>query len=55
MTPRLAGILVNGLLLGLAAVTLFPLAWMLSVSFMAPGEASTLPPPLLPDEPPLAN
>ena len=55
MTPRLAGILVNGLLLGLAAVTLFPLAWMLSVSFMAPGEASTLPPPLLPDEPTLAN
>ena len=48
MNPRLARALVNGLLLGMAAVALLPLLWMLSVSFMAPGEASSLPPPLLP-------
>ena len=40
--------LVNGLLLGLAVFALFPLLWMLSVSLMAPGEASVTPPPLLP-------
>ncbi|KZC42455.1 sugar ABC transporter permease, partial [Rhodanobacter sp. FW510-R12] len=51
MNPRLAKALVNGLLIGMAAVALFPLLWMLSVSFMAPGEASALPPPLLPKHP----
>ncbi len=55
MTPRLAAIMVNGALVGLAAVALFPLLWMLSVSFMAPGASSTLPPPLLPEAPTLAN
>jgi len=55
MTPRLAKVLVNGLLIGLAGVTLFPLAWMVSVSFMPAGAASTLPPPLLPEAPTLAN
>ena len=40
MNPRLAVWLVNGLLAALAASALFPLLWMLSVSFMAPG-AST--------------
>jgi multiple sugar transport system permease protein len=43
-----AGFLVNGLLLGAAAVTIAPLAWMLSVSLMAPGEATAPTPPLLP-------
>ena len=38
-----------------AALTIFPLAWMLSVSFMAPGEASHFPPPLLPAVPTLDN
>jgi multiple sugar transport system permease protein len=38
---------------GLAAV--FPLVWMLAVSFMAPGEASHFPPPLLPKQPTLVN
>ena len=42
-------LVVNGLLLGIAAVTLLPLLWMVSVSLMPPGEASTFPPPLLPD------
>jgi len=46
---------VNGLLVGLAVVTMAPLLWMLSVSFMAPGAASTLPPPLLPAAPTLEN
>jgi multiple sugar transport system permease protein len=38
---------------GVAAV--FPLLWMLAVSFMAPGEASHFPPPLLPKQPTLVN
>ncbi|MDL2353909.1 MAG: carbohydrate ABC transporter permease [Pseudomonadota bacterium] len=46
---------VNLLLLLCAALTIFPLAWMLSVSFMSPGEASHFPPPLLPAHPTLAN
>ena len=48
MNPRLARTLINGLLLGGAAVAVFPLLWMLSVSFMPPGQASSLPLPLLP-------
>jgi multiple sugar transport system permease protein len=52
---RLSGLLINGLLLGAATVTLLPLAWMLSVSFMSPGEASTFPPPLLPGRVTLTN
>lgn len=55
MRPRIAHAVVNGLLALLAAASLFPLLWMLSVSFMAPGEASTLPPPLLPSRPTLEN
>ncbi len=42
------------LLLILAGFALFPLLWMLSVSLMAPGEASQFPPPLLPDAPGLS-
>src|SRR4029453_12584872 len=38
---------VNGALLGLTVVTLFPLVWMVAVSLMTPGEASTYPPPLV--------
>lgn len=48
-------ILVNALLAVLAFVSLFPLLWMLSVSFMPAGAASTLPPPLLPAAPTLDN
>ena len=44
------------LALALAALlTLFPLAWMVSASFMVPGEASTYPPPMLPRAATLAN
>ena len=52
---RVAALGVNGVLLGTAAVSLFPLLWMLSVSLMAPGEASSFPPPLLPRHATLAN
>ena len=42
--------------LGLAtAFAILPLLWMLSVSFMQPGEANSLPPPLLPASPTLGN
>ncbi len=47
--------LVNGLLLAAAAFTLFPLLWMVSVSLMSPGEASTYPPPLVPERATLGN
>jgi multiple sugar transport system permease protein len=42
------------LILALAAFALFPLFWMVSVSFMSPGEASRFPPPLLPSDPSLS-
>jgi multiple sugar transport system permease protein len=38
-----------------ALLTIAPLLWMLSVSFMARGEASQFPPPLLPGDPSLDN
>ena len=53
MNPRLAVWIVNGLLGGLAAATLFPLLWMLSASFMAPGASTSLPTPILPPSPTL--
>jgi multiple sugar transport system permease protein len=52
--PRAEPWLVNGALIVVVLVTLFPLVWMVSVSVMAPGEASTSPPPLLPASPNLA-
>lgn len=55
MTPRLARALINGLLIGAAAVAVFPLLWMVSVSFMPAGQASSLPPPLLPTHATLDN
>jgi multiple sugar transport system permease protein len=55
MNPRLAKAAINGLLAGGAAIALFPLLWMLAVSFMQPGEASALPPPLLPAHATLDN
>ncbi len=36
-------------------LVLMPLLWMVSVSFMAPGEAAAFPPPLFPKEPTLEN
>ncbi|TMG97877.1 MAG: carbohydrate ABC transporter permease [Betaproteobacteria bacterium] len=55
MTPGLARVIVNGLLFGIAAITLFPLVWMVAVSLMSAGEASTYPPPLVPSHPTFAN
>jgi multiple sugar transport system permease protein len=46
---------VNGALMLISVLTLMPLAWMVSASLMAPGEASRFPPPLLPAAPTLAN
>jgi multiple sugar transport system permease protein len=51
--PR--GIAINLLLVLCALLAIFPLVWMVSVSFMAPGEASHFPPPLLPKAPTLVN
>lgn len=52
---RWNGWLVNGALLALSLVSLAPLLWMLSVSFMPTGEASRFPPPLLPSATTLDN
>lgn len=45
----------NALLWAFAALALFPLVWMVCVSLMPAGSASTLPPPLLPREPTLEH
>lgn len=55
MIRRTEAWLVNGALLGAAIVAVFPLLWMISVSVMAPGEASASPPPLWPSAPTLAS
>ena len=55
MNQRVAAIAVNALLVALAVVSLGPLLWMLSVSFMQTGEAGHFPPPLLPSAPTLDN
>jgi multiple sugar transport system permease protein len=55
MRKRRATLLVNALLVVGAIVTAFPLLWMVSVSFMPTGAASTYPPPLLPAAPTLDN
>ena len=46
---------VTGLTALVALITVTPLLWMLSVSFMSPGEASQFPPTLLPESPTLEN
>ncbi|MGA9335122.1 MAG: carbohydrate ABC transporter permease [Rudaea sp.] len=55
MNTRAATAIINGALIGVSAIVIFPLLWMLSVSFMHPGEASTFPPPLLPAHATLVN
>ena len=55
MKRLLPAIAINGLLVLLAIISLAPLLWMLSASFMAPGEASSFPPPLLPAHATLGN
>ncbi|HEU6455456.1 MAG TPA: carbohydrate ABC transporter permease [Roseateles sp.] len=48
-------ILVNGLLWAFAVLAIFPLVWMVCVSLMPAGSASSLPPPLLPRDPTFAH
>ncbi len=48
-------LLINGLLGLTGALTLFPLVWMVSVSFMPAGTSATYPPPLFPAHPTMAN
>jgi len=55
MHPRLSKAIVNGLLIALAVLSLGPLLWMLSVSFMQTGEAGHFPPPLFPHDATLHN
>ena len=50
---KLRAVLLTGLVGALAALTLAPLLWMLSVSLMQPGEATGVPAPLLPSRPTL--
>ncbi len=52
---RGAVVAVNGALAAIAVLTLVPLAWMVSASFMANGEASSFPPPLWPKAPTLEH
>lgn len=52
---RWSGWLVNCALVALSLVSLAPLLWMLSVSFMPSGQASHFPPPLLPTGATLEN
>ncbi len=55
MKRGLAFWVVNGLLLGLTAVAVFPLLWMLAVSLMPAGASSRLPVPIFPLAPTLDN
>ena len=55
MNARWAVWVVNGLLAGLAFISLFPLLWMVSVSFMPAGASSTLPTPIFPSRVTLDN
>ena len=55
MRTRSSAVLVNAALVLVALVTALPLVWMVSVSFMAPGEASSLPPPFWPKRATLDN
>lgn len=52
---RRGGIWINLALWAIALFALAPLAWMVSVSLMPPGEASSFPPPLLPSRVTFAN
>jgi len=47
--------LLNVALIAMALLTAAPLLWMVSASFMRPGEASTAPPPLVPAHPTFDN
>jgi multiple sugar transport system permease protein len=48
-------IVLHAVLVVVAVATLAPLLWMVSASFMSPGESNTFPPRLLPQQPTLQN
>lgn len=48
-------LLLNVAIAAIGLIVLFPLAWMVSVSFMSTGEAAVFPPPLLPARPTLEH
>ena len=52
---RSATLVVHAALVGLALLTLLPLLWMVSASFMPAGEANELPPRFLPSSPTLEH
>ncbi|MCU0411626.1 MAG: carbohydrate ABC transporter permease, partial [Bacteroidetes bacterium] len=55
MRIRTSHIVMNVALAVIAIATLTPALWMVSASFMAPGEASGSPPPLIPRTPTLEH
>lgn len=55
MKRPLASFLLHATLILGAFLTLLPLLWMVSASFMRPGEANQFPPPLLPAKPTLEH
>ena len=55
MKRWLATVVVHGVLVAGAAVTVLPLLWMVSASLMPTGEASAVPPRWLPSAPTLAH
>lgn len=55
MNVRLGDVVLNAAALGVAVLTLFPLIWMVSVSFMDAGEAAQFPPPIWPASPTLEH
>lgn len=55
MRRPLTALWINAALIIGAIATAFPLFWMVSVSFMPTGAASSFPPPLLPRDPTLEN
>ena len=55
MKRPLESVVLHGVLIAGGLITLFPLFWMLSASFMTSGEATTFPPHLLPHHGTLAQ
>ena len=51
MNRRLDSILLHALLIAGGVITLFPLFWMVSASFMSSGEATNFPPNVVPHQP----
>jgi multiple sugar transport system permease protein len=55
MSRRADAILMHAVLIAGGVITLFPLFWMVSASVMATGEATSLPPHIVPHAPTLAQ